>query len=197
MTELTEKNIIKRKSNEASFFRVMCSLLRTKKGAIRYFLRVCVRYNEHWEKQGGTYVPLKKLICVRVCERKKRGDMTYSEFRYLWNVREVEKDNVARLKDITNVMTVTKVSVFRALERLEKGGYVQKSKDRKIYLTEKGRGFLKEYEQAIFFLKEKMLQFAGIEEDTAEEEAMRIVCVLSDESRGKIVRAWQKREGKL
>ena len=143
------------------------------------FLRVCVRYNEHREKQGGTRVPLKKSIYVRVCER------------------EVEKDNVARLKDITNVMTVTKVSVFRALERLEKGGYVQKSQDRKIYLTEKGRLFLKEYEQVIFFLKEKMFQFAGIEEDTAEEEAMRIVCVLSDESRGKIVRAWQKREGKL
>ena len=35
------------------------------------------------------------------------------------------------------------------------------------------------------------------QEDTAEEEAMRIVCVLSDESRGKIVRAWQKRKGKL
>ena len=52
--------------------------------------------------------------------------MTYSEFRYLWNVREVEKDNASRLRDITNVMTVTKVSVFRALERLEKGGYVQK-----------------------------------------------------------------------
>ena len=121
--------------------------------------------------------------------------MTYSEFRYLWNVREVEKDNVARLRDITNIMTVTKVSVFRALERLEKGGYVQKSKDRKICLTEKGRTFLEEYEQAIFFLKEKMLQFAGIEEDTAEEEAMRIVCVLSDESRGRIVRAWQKRKG--
>ena len=67
--------------------------------------------------------------------------MTYSEFRYLWNVREVEKDNVSRLRDITNVMTVTKVSVFRALERLEKSGYVQKNKDRKIYLTEKGRGF--------------------------------------------------------
>lgn len=170
----------------------------SQKGAIRYFLRVCVRYNEHREAQGGTLVPLKKnqhMFAFANVERE--GNMTYSEFRYLWNVREVEKDNVARLKDITNVMTVTKVSVFRALERLEKGGYVQKSKDRKIYLTEKGRGFLKEYEQAIFFLKDKMLQFAGIEEDTAEEEAMRIVCVLSDESRGKIVRAWQKREGKL
>ena len=77
--------------------------------------------------------------------------MTYSEFRYLWNVREVEKDNVARLRDITNIMTVTKVSVFRALERLEKGGYVQKNNERKIFLTEKGRVFLEEYEQAIFF----------------------------------------------
>ena len=69
---------------------------------------------------------------------EREGNMTYSEFRYLWNVREVEKDNVARLRDITNIMTVTKVSVFRALERLEKGGYVQKSKDRKICLTEEG-----------------------------------------------------------
>ena len=43
---------------------------------------------------------------------ERERDMTYSEFRYLWNVREVEKDNVARLRDITNIMTVTKVSVF-------------------------------------------------------------------------------------
>lgn len=51
----------------------------SQKGAIRYFLRVCVRYNEHRETQGGTLVPLKKLICVRVCERKKRGG--YDLFR--------------------------------------------------------------------------------------------------------------------
>lgn len=178
------------------FFESYVRFCEPKRKQFDIFLRVCVRYNEHQRRQGGTLVPLKKLIYVRICERGKRGgDMTYSEFRYLWNVREVEKDNVARLRDITNIMTVTKVSVFRALERLEKVGYVQKSKDRKIYLTEKGRALLKEYEQAIFFLKEKMLQFAGIEENMAEEEAMRIVCVLSDESRGRIVRAWQKREG--
>lgn len=179
------------------FFKSYVRFCELKKGAIRYFLRAQVRYNERQRRQGGTYVPLKKIdMCSRL-RTQKEGDMTYSEFRYLWNVREVEKDNASRLRDITNVMTATKVSVFRALERLEKGGYVQKSKDRKIYLTEKGRGFLKEYEQAIFFLKEKMLQFAGIEEDTAEEEAMRLVCVLSDESRKMIVRAWQKRKGKL
>lgn len=174
----------------------MFAFANLQKGAIRYFLRTCVRYNEHCEKQGGTRVPLKKSIYVRVCERGKGGDMTYSEFRYLWNVREVEKDNVARLRDITNIMTVTKVSVFRALERLEKGGYVQKNNERKIFLTEKGRVFLEEYEQAIFFLKQKLLAYAGLEDCMAQEEAMRLVCVLSDESRKMIVRAWQKREGK-
>lgn len=58
--------------------------------------------------------------------------MTYSEFRYLWNVGEVEKDNVARLRDITKIMTVTKVSVFRALERLEKSGYVKKARQENL-----------------------------------------------------------------
>ena len=65
---------------------------------------------------------------VRFCKRKKRGKITYSEFRYLWNVGEVEKDNVARLRDITKIMTVTKVSVFRALERLEKSGKARQEK---------------------------------------------------------------------
>lgn len=106
------------------------------------------------------------------------------------------KRQCRRLRDITNIMTVTKVSVFRALERLEKGGYVQKNNERKIFLTEKGRVFLEEYEQAIFFLKQKLLAYAGLEDCMAQEEAMRLVCVLSDESRKMIVRAWQKREGK-
>lgn len=45
----------------------------SQKGAIRYFLRVCVRYNEHRETQGGTLFPLKKSVYVRICERGKGG----------------------------------------------------------------------------------------------------------------------------
>lgn len=106
------------------FFKSYVRFCELKKGAIRYFLMAQVRHNERQRRQGGTYVPLKKLICVRVCERKKRGDMTYSEFRYLWNVREVEKDNASRLRDITNVMTRMKSQDFLALSfimRLKSG----------------------------------------------------------------------------
>ena len=61
------------------FFKSYVRFCEHKKGAIRYFLRAQVRCNERQRRQGGTYVPLKKLICVRVCERKKRGE--YDLFR--------------------------------------------------------------------------------------------------------------------
>lgn len=61
------------------FFKSYVRFCELKKGAIRYFLRAQVRYNERQRRQGGTYVPLKKLICVRVYERKKRGE--YDLFR--------------------------------------------------------------------------------------------------------------------
>ena len=61
------------------FFESCVRFRELKKGAIRYFLRVCVRYNEHREKQGGTLVPLKKSVYVRICERGKGGE--YDLFR--------------------------------------------------------------------------------------------------------------------
>ena len=61
------------------FFESCVRFCELKKGAIRYFLTAQVRYNERQRRQGGTYVPLKKLICVRVYERKKRGE--YDLFR--------------------------------------------------------------------------------------------------------------------
>ena len=95
------------------FFKSYVRFCELKKGAIRYFLRAQVRYNERQRRQGGTYVPLKKIdMCSRLRTQKEGGNMTYSEFRYLWNVREVEKDNASRLRDITNVMTMTALHCF-------------------------------------------------------------------------------------
>ena len=64
------------------FFKSYVRFCELKKGAIRYFLMAQVRYNERQRRQGGTYVPLKKLICVRVCERKGGGG-GYDLFRVL------------------------------------------------------------------------------------------------------------------
>lgn len=66
---------MKGKSNEASFFLShVFAFANSQKGAIRYFLRVCVRYNEHRETQGGTLFPLKKIsICSHLRTWKGRG----------------------------------------------------------------------------------------------------------------------------
>lgn len=123
--------------------------------------------------------------------------MTCSEFGYLWKIGDIAKRKIVRLKDITAEMNVTKVSVFRAVERLERNGYVEKKGDKGITITDNGRQLLEEYSKAIMFIKEKLICVVTVNGRAAEEEAMRIVCVLSNESRGMIVRAWQKREGKL
>lgn len=55
------------------FFKSYVRFCELKKGAILYFLRAQVRYNERQRRQGGTYVPLKKLICVFAFANAKRG----------------------------------------------------------------------------------------------------------------------------
>lgn len=117
--------------------------------------------------------------------------MTYSEFRYLWQVGRLASGGAVRLRDVTNAMTVSKVSVFRAVERLEHAGYVDKSRDRKIRLTEKGQKILEEYRCAMRCLQERLLAPLGFAEDRAEEEAMRLVSALSEKGRKQIASAWQ------
>ena len=117
--------------------------------------------------------------------------MTYSEFRYLWQVGRLASGGAVRLRDVTNAMTVSKVSVFRAVERLERAGYVDKSRERKIRLTEKGQKILEEYRYAMRCLQERLLAPLGFAEDRAEEEAMRLVSALSEKVRKQIASAWQ------
>ena len=61
------------------FFKSYVRFCELKKGAIRYFLRAQVRYNERQRRQGRTYVPLKKIdMCSRLRTQKEGG---YDLFR--------------------------------------------------------------------------------------------------------------------
>lgn len=61
------------------FFGSYVRFCELEKGAIRYFLRAQVRYNERQRRQGGTYVPLKKIdMCSRLRTQKEGG---YDLFR--------------------------------------------------------------------------------------------------------------------
>ena len=61
------------------FFELYVRFRELTKRSNSIFLRTDVRYDEHRETQGGTLVPLKKSVYVRICERGK--GVEYDLFR--------------------------------------------------------------------------------------------------------------------
>lgn len=98
-----------------------------------------------------------------------------------------------RMCDMSGQMSVSRVSVFRAVERLEKGGFLTKDRNRRITLTEKGEDTLGKYEIVIGFLVKKLVEVVGFGVHESEEEATRIACVLSDVSLERISNEEKKR----
>lgn len=114
--------------------------------------------------------------------------MTASELRYLIAVHELGEENgVVKLTMIANKMQVSKVSAFKAVERLETGGYIIHD-CKKICLTEKGKDELSEYIIALRFIEHHLECHCGTPQDIAYHDALSAVCTFSDTSRHGIVR---------
>ncbi len=122
--------------------------------------------------------------------------MTYSELNYMRSVKRLSDGDGTRMCDMSGQMSVSRVSVFRAVERLEKGGFLTKDRNRRITLTEKGEETLGKYEIVIGFLVKKLVEVVGFGVHESEEEATRIACVLSDVSLERISNEEKKRAGK-
>lgn len=119
--------------------------------------------------------------------------MTYSELNYMRSVKRLSDGDGTRMCDMSGQMSVSRVSVFRAVERLEKGGFLTKDQNRRITLTEKGEETLGKYEIVIGFLVKKLVEVVGFGVHESEEEATRIACVLSDVSLERISNEEKKR----
>lgn len=114
--------------------------------------------------------------------------MTAAELRYLIATNEIH--NVTRvgvkLTDIANRMGVSKVSVYRAAERLERNGYIMRDEKNKIVITDYGRQQLNDYLEIIEFIRINLISRCGTPEEQAYQDALGVACVLSDYSRGKV-----------
>lgn len=114
--------------------------------------------------------------------------MTASELRYLIAVHELcEEHGAAKLTMIANKMQVSKVSAFKAVERLEAGGYLGHG-GKNICLTEQGKDELAEYILALRFIERHLEYHCEVQKETAYKDALSTVCTFSEESRHGIVR---------
>ena len=114
--------------------------------------------------------------------------MTVAELRYLIAIDEIHKETGigVKLTDIATKMGVSKVSVYRAAERLEKNGYAARDEKNKVIITELGAKQLRDYMVIIEYIRKALEIGCGTPSEMAYQDAIGVVCALGEHSRSKI-----------
>ena len=95
---------------------------------------------------------------------------------------------VVRSVDIADFLGFSRASVSVAMKKLLEGGYIYKSREGYITLTDKGRAIAEEIYARHRFFAEHLIEI-GIDPRTAESEACRIEHVISEETFQRLVEA--------
>ena len=114
--------------------------------------------------------------------RRNKIKLRASGEDYLEAVLMLQKKNgMVRSIDLARHMEVSKPSVSRAGAILQEGGFLTVDSDYFLHLTEAGREVTEKiYERHQFFTEQ--LVAAGVDQETAEQEACRMEHVISDTS---------------
>lgn len=117
--------------------------------------------------------------------------MTSAELKYLIAVKDlidINNKKGVKLTDVAIKMGVSKVSVYRAMDRLEKSNYVTRDEKGKIVILDYGYNQLEIYLKLIGFIRKHLEVHCNTPNDIALNDAIGAVCALSDESRNGIAR---------
>lgn len=109
--------------------------------------------------------------------------MTSSEYRYLLTINGLYNGAAGiRLTAIAAAMEVTKVSVFKAVEKLELEGLIARDAKNRVIMTQHGKDQLEKYNILIDWLSGHLEKNCRVPADTARRDAAGAVCAFSDES---------------
>ena len=109
--------------------------------------------------------------------------MTLSEYKYLQTINGLYDGTVGiRLTAIAAAMEVTKVSVFKAVEKLEQEGLIARDAKNRVIMTQHGKDQLEKYNILIDWLSGHLEKNCRVPADTARRDAAGAVCAFSDES---------------
>ena len=102
-----------------------------------------------------------------------------------------KKRGMVRSVDVARHMEVSKPSVCHAVATLRDGGFLMMDEDHFLHLTDIGKEVAKKiYERHQFFTEQ--LIAAGVDRETAEQDACRIEHTISQDSFEKIRRAHEQ-----
>lgn len=113
--------------------------------------------------------------------------MTVSELKYLIAANELnDSGNGAKMAAMAGRLSVSKVSVCRAVERLIESGYLCQN-GKRVFLTESGKEVIADYLIVVDFIGSKLQRHCNTPKDTAFDEAVGAACALGEESRKKVL----------
>ena len=124
--------------------------------------------------------------------------MTAAELKYLTAINELYDGIIGiKLISIAAKMNVTKVSAYRAVERLENHGCVKRDEKNKVVMTEYGYEQLEKYNVLIGWLNNHLQKCCRVPAETAYNDAIGAVCAFSDVTRLAIAEFIAKAEEKV
>lgn len=113
--------------------------------------------------------------------------MTSAELKYLMAIDALYDGTAGiRLTAIAAKMNVSKVSVYRAAERLERSGYIRRDVHNKVVLDPYGYEQLEKYRILIRWISGHLMEKCGVPAQTAYNDAIGAACEFSEESRNAI-----------
>lgn len=109
--------------------------------------------------------------------------MTKSEYNYLYEIQtSARSDGKVRVAEIAKRLGVSNVSVYKAMDKLRKNGYIV-AEGKYATLTEKGGSALLEYGKIVQYVAERLKERCALTEKEAKNDAIGIACALSEKSK--------------
>ena len=124
--------------------------------------------------------------------------MTAAGLKYLIAVNDLGAAGI-KITEISEKMGISKVSVYRAVSRLEASGYTVRDEKNRVVITEQGKEQLEKYNLLTSLLAHHLNTCGQIRAEVAKEDAINAVCAVSDECRDaifKLLKAKAKCENK-
>ena len=122
--------------------------------------------------------------------------MTSAELRYLIAIDQLYDGTAGiKLTAIAAKMNVSKVSVYRAAERLERNGYIRRDDRNKVVIAPFGYEQLEKYNILIQWISTHLREKCGVSPDIAYNDAIGAACEFSEASRNAIAAFACSRQG--
>lgn len=113
--------------------------------------------------------------------------MTAAELKYLIAIDGLYDGTAGiGLTAIAAKMNVSKVSVYRAAERLERNGYIRRDEKNKVVIDPYGYEQLEKYSILIQWISGHLREKCGVSADIAYNDAIGAACEFSEASRNAI-----------